>query len=182
MSENADRYRRLAETFTSRVSGVPAERWDDPAPCEGWTARDVVRHVVDTCSMFLGQIGRSVEGGPSVDNDPLGAWIHARDTIQTALDDPEVAGTEYDGFTGRTTFDATLGTFGCGDLLVHGWDLARATGQDEALDAGEMERTRTWLGGMGDAIRSPGVFGPEVEVPADADAQTRFLAFTGRKA
>src|SRR4029450_3742402 len=45
--ERADRYRRVAGQFTARARQVPEGRWDDPAPCEGWVARDVVRHLVD---------------------------------------------------------------------------------------------------------------------------------------
>ncbi len=54
MSDIAERYRRLAGTFEERIAAVPADRWEDPSPCEDWTARDVVRHVVDTQALFLG--------------------------------------------------------------------------------------------------------------------------------
>lgn len=63
---------------------------------------------------------------------------------------------------------------------MHTWDLARATGQDETLDA---ELCASMLEGMEsfeDAMRSSGQYGPRVEVPADADPQTRLLAFIGR--
>ena len=44
MSEVAERYRRAAAAFTERVRAVPVGGWERPAPCEGWVARDVVRH------------------------------------------------------------------------------------------------------------------------------------------
>ena len=63
---------------------------------------------------------------------------------------------------------------------MHTWDLSRATGQDETLDA---DKCAVMLAGMEpieDAMRSSGQYGPRVEVPDDADVQTRMLAFIGR--
>ena len=54
MSEIADRYRKRAAGLNERVEAVPADQWGSQSPCEDWTARDVVRHVVDTSAMFLG--------------------------------------------------------------------------------------------------------------------------------
>jgi hypothetical protein len=69
-------------------------------------------------------------------------------------------------------------------LLVHTWDLARAVGLDETLDADEVHRLVTGFDAMDPqmdaAMRSSGHYGPRTEVPADADEQTRLLAFTGR--
>ena len=53
------RYRRLSEDFTRTVHAVPRDRWNNPSPCEDWTALDVVRHVVETHGMFLASsVGR----------------------------------------------------------------------------------------------------------------------------
>ena len=67
------RHRAIAATFTSTVEGVPD--WDAPAPVEGWTARDVVRHLVEWLPGFLrGGAGVELASGPSVDEDPVAAW------------------------------------------------------------------------------------------------------------
>jgi uncharacterized protein (TIGR03086 family) len=63
---------------------------------------------------------------------------------------------------------------------MHTWDLARATGQDERLDPAECEALLTGMEPMDDVLRQSGQYGPKVEVPADADVQTRLLAFIGR--
>ena len=65
-------------------------------------------------------------------------------------------------------------------MLVHGWDLAVATGQGYALDPELMQACRQIIEPQLDAFRSAGALGPEVAVPADASAQTRFLAMLGR--
>lgn len=181
MSEIADRHRRLAARFTARVEAVPPDRWESPSPCEGWTARDVVAHVAGNAAMFLGLIGRDPPAGPPAERDPLGAWVTGRDATQAALEDPAVATTEYDGLRGRMTFEQGIDQFACFDLVVHAWDLARATGQDDRLDPEEVSRVFAAARSMGDALRGPGAFGPAVEPPPGADEQAQFLAFLGRR-
>jgi uncharacterized protein (TIGR03086 family) len=185
MSAIADRYRKLAAGFTARVEAVPEDQWSSQSPCDDWRARDIVRHVVDTSGMFLGFIGQEPPGGPSVDDDPAGAWTAARDAIQTALDDPAVATLEYDGQLGRSTFEASVDRFLSTDALVHTWDLARAVGLDERLDPDEvrasLEATAAMEKEFGEMMRNSGAFGAQVDAPDDADEQTRLLAFLGRK-
>jgi uncharacterized protein (TIGR03086 family) len=182
MSRISDRYRRHADAFTAKVRAVPPERWDDPSPCEGWTARDVVGHVAQSQSMFLGFIDRSVGEAPDVADDPLGAWTAARDAVQTALDDPEAATTTFEGFFGETSFEQGVDRFLSFDLVVHGWDLARATGLDEHIDPDEVRRLTEETMAFGDAARQPGVFGPALEPPPGSDEQTKLLALVGRRA
>jgi uncharacterized protein (TIGR03086 family) len=181
MTETADRFRRLAGDFTDKVAAVPPDRWDSPSPCEDWTARDIVGHIIGTYGMFEGMVGRELGDIPSVDDDPLVAWTAARDVIQGDLDDPERAAMEFDGFSGRSTFERAVDRFVNFDLVVHSWDLARATSQDEQLDPADVRRVREQAAGFGDALRSPGVFGPEVEPPPGASEQDRMLAFLGRR-
>lgn len=179
----ADRYRKLSGQMAERIAAVPDDRWSSPAPCEGWTARDVVRHVVETPAMFFGLIDEPApSGGPSVDDDPLGAFEHTRQAVQAALDDPAIADKEYDGALGRNTFAGGVDQFLATDLVIHAWDLARATGGDERLDPDEVHRISEAMKQIpSEALRGPGAFGPEVEPPPDADEQTRLLCYLGRK-
>jgi uncharacterized protein (TIGR03086 family) len=182
MTDIADRYRRRAGVFVEKVAAVPEERWGDQSPCEDWKARDVVRHVVDTSGMFLGFVGEEAGEAPSVDDDPLGAIQAATGEIATRLDDPEVAERTFEGFFGETSFEASVDRFLSADLVIHAWDLARATGQDDTIPPDEVEVM--WAGAHEfdpDAMRSPGAFGPEVEAPEGASGQDRLLAFLGRR-
>ena len=131
----------LQLAFTDRVEGVPEGAWDAPAPCEGWVARDVVRHLCDWIpGLFAGAYGLPAPGGPSVDDDPVGAFTAVRDQMQADLSDPAKAEQEYDGRLGRSTFGKSVDGFICFDLVVHGWDLSRATGQDETIDPADVAR------------------------------------------
>ena len=176
----ADRYRRVAGRFTEVVDAVPSERWDSFSPCEGWTARQIVEHVTDSQSGFLARfdLAPSIAG-----EDPVANWPAVRDGVQAALDDHDTATITYDGMFGPTTLAETVDQFLCADLVVHSWDVARAAGLHdlEQMPEDEVELIHSRLAGIGDAIRGPGVFGPEVPVPDDASAQDRFLGFIGRQ-
>ena len=183
LTEIADRYRSLAARFTELVESVPTDRWDSPSPCEGWKAEDVVAHVVNTEADHLKRM--EMELPESIDGlEPRTAWPIVRDRMQRALDTPEEAEHSYDGFFGRTTLAASIDQFYSMDLVIHAWDLARAAGLKdfEAIPPGEVEKVTRALEPLGDSMRQPGVFGPEVPVPADADPQTKLLAVVGRRA
>ena len=178
MSALADHYVTVADAFTRVVDAVPADGWDAPAPCEGWVARDVVRHLVEWVPGFFGERWAITIDAPSVDDDPAGAW-HALDVaLRTAL--ASDASTVRDTPFGPRTLEETIGQIVTGDVLVHTWDVARATGGDERLDPDAVHRLFEGMEAMGDAMRASGHFGPAAEVPADADEQTRLIAFTGR--
>ena len=68
-----------------------------------------------------------------------------------------------------------------GDVLIHTWDLARATGQDETLDRGMVHELLAGMEPLDGILRRSGQYGPRIAVPADADKQTRLIAFTGRQ-
>ena len=181
MSEISERYAKIAGQFTERVTAVPDDAWDNPAPCDGWVARDVVRHLVEWMpGLFFGGPGLEPPRPPSVDEDPVGAWEVVRDAIQALLNDPEIAATEFDTPPGRVTVEQAVDQFGTGDILVHTWDLARAAGLDETLDASEVHRMFAGMEPYDEAMRQSGHYGPRVAVPDDADEQTKLIAFTGR--
>lgn len=180
MSEVAERYRAVAAGFTRRLERVPPAGWAAPSPCPDWTARDVAVHVVMTHLRVLARM----EGTEAVDVQPdadlLGAWRAATGAVQEALDDPARVSTVMGGMFGDQPFEQLVGGVLCTDTLVHTWDLARATGQDETLDAGAVANASAFLDPLGEAIRRPGGFGAKLDPTPGADDQTRFLNFCGR--
>jgi uncharacterized protein (TIGR03086 family) len=179
---SADEHRRVAAAFTATVEGVPASGWDLPAPPEGWVARDVVRHLVTWFPAFLQHAtGITPPAGPSVDEDPVGAWRAQTEAVQALLDDPTTAGREHDlPHIGRMTLAQAVDMIYTGDVFLHRWDLARATGQDETLDPGKCAAMLEGMLPMDAALRASGHYGPRIDVADDADVQTKLLAFIGR--
>ena len=171
--EAAETYRRRAEAFEALIEATPAERWSSPSPCAGWTARDVVAHVVD----FSAQVLREKAGVPapafSDFSDPAAAFRAGREVLVRVLEDgatpPKVA--RYLHWS--LSFD----------LPQHGWDLAVATGQDPTMDPDEVELLwgsltgdpRNW-----DWQRANGWYATPVPVPEDAPLQDRVLGLLGR--
>lgn len=183
VGDEAQEFRDIAAEFTRRVRGVEDGGWDALAPCEGWVARDVVRHLVTWFPGFLrAGAGVTLPAGPSVDDDPVAAWEVHRDGVQALLDDPASADVVLkDPNVGEVPLPVAVSRFYTGDVFLHTWDLARATGQDERLDPQRCAAMYAGMLPMDALLRSSGHYGPRVEVPNDADPQTLLLAFIGRQ-
>jgi uncharacterized protein (TIGR03086 family) len=182
MSETADRYQRVAQGFADRVSGIGPDQWDAPTPCPDWRVRDLVGHVVSTHRRVLASAEGTEAQEADVNGDLPAQWKEATAAIAAALDDPARAGaTIKSGPFGEQPFEQLVGRLLCADTLTHTWDLARATGQDETLDADAVAKAHEFLTPLDENIRRPGGFAPKVEPAPGADAQTAFLNFAGRQ-
>src|SRR5581483_11241096 len=115
--------------------------------------------------------------------DPARAWETVQRTIAKALADPAMAAKPISTPFSTQSLAETVDMIVTGDVFTHTWDLARATGQDDRLDPEQLQRMLAAVGAMPEeALRAGGMFGPRIDVPADADDQTRFLAYVGRRA
>lgn len=191
MGEIAERYRRRADAFEQKVAAVQPEQWGNQSPCALWTALDVVDHIVGMHGYMLMPVGRALDPELSVVVDPLAAFRSARKAVEALLDDPTLAEAECDTPAGRMTAEAQVDQVISDDLVLHGWDLARATGQDETMDPVDVERlwvsTTAIPADVIEMYRTPGafgpgveVFGPEIPVAEDAPLQDRLLGYIGR--
>jgi len=176
----ADRHRRHAGAFSDRVRGT--RDWTAPAPVAGWTARDVVRHLVEWFPGFLADgSGVRLPPGPSVDDDPVAAWQHQADAVQAVLDDPGTAEEKLaNPHIGELPLDRAIDQFYTADVFMHTWDLARATGQDDRLDPELCAEMLVGMQPYDELLRQSGQYGPKVPVPDTADVQSRLLGFIGR--
>ncbi len=178
-SEPAAEHRSVADTFGALVLGVAD--WEAPAPVSGWTARDVVGHLVEWFPHFLaGGSDLRLPTGRSLD-DPVAAWQEHAAAVQELLDDPATASLAFrHPHLPEQPLPQAVSRFYTNDVFMHTWDLARATGQDDALDE---ERCRMLLEGMepmDEMLRRSGQYGARVPVPDDAGWQARLIGFIGR--
>jgi uncharacterized protein (TIGR03086 family) len=195
MSDIAERYDRLAAGFLARITATPADRWDATSPCAGWTARDVVAHVVNGHRGILaGVLGTApkaahgvgvsrMSGTPHIapDADLAAAFAECRADLLAVLADPHLAGKPMPSPLGVVPVEAAVDAIGALELLVHTWDLARAVGGDERLDPDAVVHTYRLLEPHYAALQATGAFQPRVTPPDGADPQTRFLCFAGRR-
>ena len=173
------------------VDGIEPNQLDNPSPCDEWTVRDVLNHVIGGARMFAvcvrdGSISDE-EFGAIAAGDNLGDDYKA--ALRTATDDALGAFAAPGAVDKMVTLP--FGTMPAGvamniaifDVATHTWDLARATGEDETLDPEQLQRMIARIGAMPEeALRAEGMFGPPIKVSADADDQTKRLAYFGRQA
>ena len=170
-------YVRVADGFSQVVDQV--SDWTARTPCDEWDARALTAHVVDTHRRVLARLDGSEPVELDDDAEPGPAWAIVRADLEQAL---QTKGSEHVPafFGGEAPFAELVDTLLCADTLLHTWDLARATGQEDTLDLSAVAKAQAFLQPLGDAMRAPGGFGPEVTVAAEASAQDQLVAFAGR--
>jgi uncharacterized protein (TIGR03086 family) len=187
MTDTVALHGRAADEFAARVHGVQPDQWTRPTPCTGWDVRALVAHLVDeqlwTAPLLEGQTIEEV--APAIPSDPLGAdprraWEESVATARRGVESADLDTTVHLSFGDVPAREYVMQLFA--DLLVHAWDLARATGQEERLDPALVAACAEWFDANEDAYRGAGVVGERVDVGAEADAQTRLLARFGRDA
>lgn len=179
----AARHRVVTARFTAVVDATTD--WDAPTPVDGWVARDVVGHLTTWFPAFLAAgdvvLDPAPDATPDAATDPVGAWHAQVVSVQALLDDPDRAAGEFTHpQAGSHGLADAVDRFYTADVFMHTWDLARATGADDRLDAGWCEAMLAGMEPMDDLLRSSGQYGPRVEVGPDADATDRLVGFIGR--
>ena len=180
-----DAFLRSVDLFDSRVRATPGDRWASPSPCEGWTAHDVLAHVTANLRALRATIGGGdffESFGRPVDGDLLAAWAEERGGAAGSL--VEAAAHSVDSvIVGGNPVPLVAMVDGLmRDLVIHTWDLARAVGGDERLSDDLVAAATEAMSMVTDEARGPGLYGYEVPAPPGADAQTRLLAASGRRA
>ena len=176
----ADRHREVAGRFADLIAGTTD--WDAPTPVAEWTARDIVRHLIDWLPGVLG-LGTDVTLVPttSVDRDPAAAWRERSEDVQAVLDDSLTAEAPFRSpMFGDLTVAELLDRFYTADIFMHSWDLARASGQPSDLDEEWAAGMLEGMSGMESMIRESGQFGMRQPVAGDAPVTDRLIAFIGR--
>ncbi|MGB5952375.1 MAG: maleylpyruvate isomerase family mycothiol-dependent enzyme, partial [Ornithinimicrobium sp.] len=163
----AQNYRAKAAAITTLIADVTDEQWAAASPCEGWSAADVLDHMITTQHDFLTGQGLAAPA-EEVSPDRSKRWSRHTAYVAELLDDPRVSEHPYDGYFGPTTTGETIAHFYGWDMLAHRYDLGVALGRDPMLSASELAEIEAALPMFGEALRAPGICGPVVEVEPDA--------------
>jgi uncharacterized protein (TIGR03086 family) len=168
------------------VVGVRDDQLTDPTPCTGTSVAAMLDHLVGlTLAFRMAAEKVRPEGGPSVDAANLAPDWRTRLPAQLeALATAWRAPGAWDGMAeaGGVQMPASaMGVVALNEVLVHGWDLAVATGQEYRPDPASVQACLEMVGDRTDATDEPeGLFGPVVPVPDDAPPFDRLLGQTGR--
>lgn len=169
------------------VDGVKTDEWHRPTPCSEWDVKQVANHIIGenlwAAELFQGktiaEVGSRLDGDLAGD-DPARAYA-----VSVEASTPVVSATDAMETTCHLSFGDYPGSDYAAqlfmDLLVHGWDIARATGQDSRLDPDLVRACLPVAEQLTTQFRSAGVFGENLLVSADADPQTKLLALVGRR-
>ena len=188
MSELPELFARAVGEFDARLQQVGDDQWELPTPCTEWSVRDLVNHLVyeDRWAppllegQTIEQVGDRYEGD-LLGDEPKQQWEEAsREAVAAARSTGAMERTVHLSFgdvPGEQYLQQLLN-----DHVIHAWDLARAIGADDELDAELVETLHGWARPMEDTLKNSGVFGDKIEVGAGADTQTKLLAIMGRRA
>ena len=180
-----------ARRLGALVSSVPDGLLDAPTPCPAYTLGDLVEHVGGLSLAFAGaavkDTGDATSQAPSGDASRLSDdWRTRIPRDLAALAD---AWRDPDAWTGMTKAGGVelpgevAGLVALDELVVHGWDIARATGQPYDCDAASLDPVHGFVSqfsGPGQEEARAGLFGPVVDVPEDAPLLDRVIGLTGR--
>jgi uncharacterized protein (TIGR03086 family) len=175
----------VVTTLQPVVKGVSDDHLGAPTPCDDFDVRAVANHMLGTMGAMRG-IGASEPMNPE---DPWGTGADHmsdqwREDLCRTLTEYAEAWSAPDAWDGDIVDGAmpkqAVGDMAFAEAILHGWDLAKGSGQDVEFDDAVVQRALEILEQIGEMGRSQGAFGPEVSVPDDAAPFDKVLAQAGR--
>jgi uncharacterized protein (TIGR03086 family) len=169
--------------------GVTDDDLTAPTPCPHWTVGDLLDHIMGLTWAFTQAARKQTDapGTATAPPAPSGSHLppHWRSRLPGRLEGLAAAWRDPSAWTGTamaggvTLPGTAMGTVACNELVMHSWDLARATDQEFAADPRILETLIEFLQ-QGPREGTPGLFGPVVEIEDEATLLERALALAGR--
>lgn len=177
-------HRRAVENFAQKVQQISVDQWGQPTPCSEWDVRALVNHLVYeerwtkplVDGKTIEEVGSSLDGD-LLGDDPLAAVAASSAEATDAVDARVPEGGTVQLSFGETPIDEYVMQI-TADHLVHGWDLAAATGQNRLMDPELVAAVSEWFAPQAELWRSAGAIGPRFD--AGGDPQSDLLADYGR--
>ena len=161
------------------IANVKSDQMSASTPCGEWDVKALIDHIIQGTMVFAGTLAGE-EPGTAGGGSPAEVYrSSAEKVLEEAMKPGEMEKKYETPFGEMSGGEFMFGAFM--DNLVHGWDLAKATGQNTDLNEGHAQAVFEAFAPMMDGMRQGGAFGPEVSVPEDAGVQHRMLGMMGRQ-
>jgi uncharacterized protein (TIGR03086 family) len=175
-----------AQQVKMLLDGVSDDDLAAPTPCEEYTVSDLLNHLLGLSAAFRDaakkNLGPTTGAAPSVAPLPED-WRSRLPRLLDELADAWRSADAWEGETqagGVTLPGGVAGVVALNELVLHGWDLARAISQPYSGDPDSLRASIEMLSSA-DLEQRDAIFGPVVEVPADAPLLDRAVGLGGRR-
>ncbi|MER7457939.1 TIGR03086 family metal-binding protein [Micromonospora sp. NPDC126480] len=175
-----------AGSLKTLLHGVTDDQLTRPTPCASWTVADLLDHLMGVTVAFRTAAEKGPDAAPAGPGDPGELDPQWRSRLPVRLDELVAAWGEPAAWTGETSAGGVvlpaevMGVVALNELVVHGWDLASATGQPYDVDDRTVETIHRLVSQQASSDGTPGLFGPSIALPAGAPLLDRVLGLTGR--
>lgn len=179
-------HRQALQSTRAFVAGIDAGQWANPTPCADWDVRSLVNHIVAgnqwaaelATGHTIDDVGDRLDGDRLGDS-PLDAYDRSAEAAASAF---EAAGALEAPCA--VSYGPVPGSVYAGhrfiDVLIHGWDIAIATGHTPTLAPHLVEACWDVINPQLTELQASGMFGSHTDSPASTDPQTRLLQTLGR--
>ena len=179
-------YEAAVQSMHGIIAGVKAEQFGEPTPCDQWNVRELIVHNIKVSQL----IRNMLTGGEHVNVYEVSEQLLPEEALMAFEESTgqllQTAGVQANleklvdrygqRLTGRELLMAPFS-----DLLIHKWDLAKATAQDSTLDSAMAEASYSFFLPSIEIMRDRGNFGRGRSLPITSSAQDKLLALTGRQ-
>ena len=179
-------HRQALESTRTFVAGIGASQWANSTPCAEWDVRSLTNHIVVgdlwaaelATGHTISDVGDRLDGD-HLGDDPLDAYDQSAQVAQAAFEAPDALEAPC-----AVSYGPVPGSVYAGhrfiDVLIHGWDIAVATGQSSTLAPHLVEACWDVINPQLDGLLASGMFGSDSKAPTSTDRQTRLLETLGR--
>jgi uncharacterized protein (TIGR03086 family) len=187
MTDIAAQHRQALDATRPVVAAIDPRRLTETTPCADWNVGQLLDHLVSgnwwaaelARGVTIDEVGSRLDGD-QLGGDPLDAYDRSAEAAAIAFEAPGALDTPC-----AVSYGPVPGSIYAGhrfiDVLIHGWDLAAATGQDRTLDPALVDACWGVVEPQAEMFRGSGMFGDSVSISPRADPQTRLLAALGRR-
>jgi uncharacterized protein (TIGR03086 family) len=172
------------EQTAKLVAGLTPAELDGPSPCAGWDVRATLNHLLGAMWMFTlvnqGQTAEEDAGDVIGDDASLAVTAAAKENVASWRQPGAFEGDRSYSFGTLAATGAAM--LNLAEVVVHNWDVAKATGRELVIDPVVGQMIYSWGLSMPlNDLRVHGTFGPEVAVPASAPIVDRLVGLLGRQ-